>query len=115
MIVGHKKDLESVKVTHPEAKNALMKVLVSPSEGWESHVMRIFELAEGGHTPKHTHPWPHINYVIRGKGSMHLDGKDYVIEAGSFAYVPSEAIHQFRNVGTEKLELMCIVPTEGHQ
>lgn len=115
MIVSHKRDVEGKKIENPEVKNALMKVLVSPKEGWKGHVMRVVELEEGGYTPRHTHPWPHINYVIGGKGVLHIDGEDNEIEAGSFAYVPSGKLHQFMNKGKERFEFICIVPEEGHK
>ena len=114
MIVGHKSQLQKTKVTHPEAKDATMQVLISPQEGWEGYVMRIFEVAPGGFTPKHDHPWPHINYVIRGKATLLLEGDLQALSAGSYAYVPAGTLHQFQNTGEEPFELMCIVPEEGH-
>lgn len=115
MIVSHKNKVEGKKVDHPEVKDAMMKVLVSPKEGWEGNVMRVFTLEEGGYTPRHSHPWPHINYIISGKGTLHLDGEDHDLEAGSFAYVPADKLHQFQNKGNEKFEFICIVPEEGHK
>ncbi|MTI46433.1 cupin domain-containing protein [Sporosalibacterium faouarense] len=115
MIVSHKRNVNGTKLESPEVKNALMKVLISPKEGWEGHVMRIIELEEGGYSPRHTHPWPHINYIISGKGILHLDGEDNELEAGSFAYVPAGKLHQFKNNGSEKFEFICIVPEEGHK
>lgn len=115
MIVSNKNNLEGKKIDNPEVKDALMKVLISPKEGWEGNVMRVFELGEGGHTPKHTHPWPHINYIISGMGSLHLDGEEHDLEAGSFSYVPAGKLHQFQNKGKEKFEFICIVPEEGHK
>ena len=114
MIVSHKDKLEAALVNSPEAKGADIKVLVSPKEGWEGHVMRVLSVEEGGYTPRHSHPWPHINYIISGKGSLFLDGKENEIQAGSYAYVPSGEIHQFQNTGQGKLEFICIVPEEGH-
>jgi len=115
MIVSHKDKVEGIKIDNPKVKDAAMKVLVSPKEGWEGHVMRVMELGQGGYTPRHSHPWPHINYIIKGKGSIHIDGEDYPLEAGSFAYVPSGKLHQFSNQGEDTFEFMCIVPEEGHQ
>ncbi len=114
MIVAHKDKLEGIKVTNPEAKGAEMKVLITPEEGWKGHVMRIFTIEPGGFTPRHNHPWPHINYIINGKGKLFLDGKENDIEKGSYAYVPSGETHQFQNTGQETLEFICIVPEEGH-
>ena len=114
MVISHKNKLNGIKVENPEAKGAEMKVLVSPKEGWEGHVMRVFAIEEGGFTPRHSHPWPHINYIIGGKGTLFLEGKENEIEAGSYAYVPAGETHQFQNTGSEKLEFICIVPEEGH-
>lgn len=114
MIISNKNDVKKVKVENPAVKDTNMQVLISPKEGWEGHVMRIFEVEAGGYTPKHTHPWPHINYIIKGKGKLHFNGEDNNIEEGSFAYVPANAEHQFKNIGEGKLEFICIVPEEGH-
>lgn len=113
MIVGKCSELLGTRMDNPQIKNAVKKVLVSPQEGWEGYVMRVFDLGEGGYTPKHSHPWPHINYILKGKGILHLDGKDYAIEEGSYAYVPNDKIHQFTNSGPETLSFICIVPEEG--
>jgi len=114
MIVSHKDNVKGVKLEGPQIKDATMKVLVSPKEGWEGHVMRLFQLEVGGHTPRHVHPWPHINYIVSGKGRLHLDGKDIEVEAGSYAYVPEDKLHQFENIGNETFEFICIVPEKGH-
>ena len=72
--------------------------------------MRIFTLEKGGFTPEHTHNWPHINYIIEGKGLLFLDGNKYTVEKGYVAYIPSDSIHQFKNAGDEKFAFICIVP-----
>lgn len=113
MIVSHEREVLGTHLNSSETKNVLKKVLVSPHEGWEGYVMRSFELGKDGYTPKHMHAWPHINYITYGKGILHLDGTDYEVEAGSFAYVPGGKIHQFRNAGTEPFSFICIVPEEG--
>lgn len=115
MAIGHMKELEGVKMNHPAVKEATMKVAISPKEGWEGHVMRIMEVGPGGYTPKHNHPWPHINYVIEGNGSLLLEGEEQTIQAGSYAFVPPGELHQFKNTGNETLKFICIVPEEGHQ
>lgn len=115
MIVSHEKNIKGINVNHPEVKNAVMKAIISPKEGWEGHVMRIMELEEDGYTPRHSHPWQHINYMIEGEGILHLDGKDYEVEAGSYAYVPANKIHQFSNRGKGKFRFICIVPEKGHK
>lgn len=113
-MVGHVKDLVNKKLESPLVQHASMKVLVSKEEGWDNHVMRVLELGKDGYSPKHEHPWPHINYMIEGKGELMIDGTVYPVEAGSYAYVPENTLHQFRNAGDKPFKFICIVPSEGH-
>lgn len=115
MIVSHEKKVSSEKIINPEVKNAFMQTLISPKEGWEGYVMRILQLEEGGYSPKHSHAWPHINYILEGKGTLFIQNEENIIEKGSYAYVPSNALHQFKNTGHEPLKFICIVPEEGHK
>ncbi len=115
MIVGNLKDLEAKELISPEIKNARMKVLVSPENGWDDYVMRVIEVEKDGYTPKHAHPWPHINYIISGKAELMIDHQIYPITQESYAYVPKDTIHQFRNVGEDTFKFICIVPKEGHK
>lgn len=114
MIVAHEKDVPAMAMQSPEVKAAAMKALISPREGWEGYVMRVIELGQGGYSPKHTHDWPHINYILEGSGSLHINGKDTLVEAGSYAYVPAGSLHQYKNEGSGKFRFICIVPQEGH-
>ena len=92
-----------------------MKVLVSPKEGWEGYVMRVVQVGTDGYTPKHKHPWPHINYVIKGEGELFIKDKIHKVQAGSYAFVPENEMHQFKNIGNEDFEFICIVPERGHK
>lgn len=114
MIVGNFNELSALKINSPEAKDAYMKVLVSPTEGWQDHVMRVIELEGFGYSPKHIHDWPHINYVIEGTGTLLIENILYPITAGSYAYVPENILHQFSNTSSEPLKFICIVPSKGH-
>jgi quercetin dioxygenase-like cupin family protein len=114
-MIGHLDQLEKKVLTSSEVKNASIKVLVSPKEGWDGYVMRVLEVEKEGYTPKHQHPWPHINYIIEGDAELMIDGKVEKITAGSYAYIPGDTIHQFRNVGDKTFKFICIVPEEGHK
>lgn len=115
MFISDTDIIKAMEVNNPSVKNTSMKVLIGPDEGWDSHVMRVFEIEEGGYSPQHSHPWPHINYVIEGEGSLFSNGEEKPIKKGSVAFIPSEEIHQFKNSGKEKLVFICIVPKEGHK
>lgn len=113
-MIKHLEEQTAKVFDSPEVKNASMKVMVDPSMGWDSHVMRMMEVGVGGYTPKHSHPWPHINYMVEGEGTLLLNGEEVPVKAGSYAFVPGNELHQFRNTGDKPFKFICIVPTEGH-
>jgi quercetin dioxygenase-like cupin family protein len=113
MFVGHEKTIAKICPEAPGMANVIKQVLVGPEQGWEGWVMRLFTLGKEGHSPRHSHPWPHINYVVSGQGVLYLDGENYDMQSGSVAYVPRGAEHTFSNCGTEDFAFICIVPEEG--
>jgi len=113
-MVGHISDLNRIHLNPSVTKEASMKVLVSENEGWKDHVLRVVEVGKDGYTPKHKHPWPHINYFLEGSGQLEIGGMIHEVKAGSYAFVPGDTLHQFRNNSDETLKFICIVPKEGH-
>lgn len=89
------------------------QLLISGAEGWDGWALRLFEVAPAGHTPRHTHPWPHINVVVSGEGVLRVDGVDHPIEPGASGFIPAGSTHQFTNTGDAPLEFVCIVPEVG--
>jgi len=112
-MIGHVRSIEGQALEGDGIEQVVKRLLVGPADGWEGWALRLFELAPGGHTPRHRHAWPHIDYVTAGHGTLHLDGVDNPLEAGSFAYVPAGATHQFSNAGDDTFAFLCIVPQEG--
>jgi quercetin dioxygenase-like cupin family protein len=112
-MVGHVADVAGQSLSGQDIEKVVKRLLVGPNDGWQGWALRLFELEAGGHTPRHDHPWPHINYITEGCGTLHLDGVDHEVDEGSFAYVPAGATHQFRNTGADTFAFICIVPEEG--
>jgi len=112
-MVGRVTEVEGMPLSGEDMRNVVKRLLVGPSDGWQGWAMRLFELGPNGHTPRHRHAWPHIDFVTEGRGTLHLDGVDHPIAAGSFAYVPAGSTHQFSNAGPGTLAFICIVPEEG--
>ncbi|SHK86527.1 cupin domain-containing protein [Desulforamulus aeronauticus] len=113
MFINHVNNIEKITMNAPGVNGATKQTLIGPAQGWEGWVMRQFSLAGGGHTPRHSHPWPHINYVLSGKGVLFLGGQEHTLEPGSVAYVPGDVEHQFMNKEEQELSFICIVPEEG--
>ena len=112
-MVGHVSDVAGQSLSGQDIEKVVKRLLVGTDDGWQGWALRLFELEAGGHTPRHDHPWPHINYICEGCGTLHLDGVDHEVDEGSFAYVPAGATHQFRNTGADTFAFICIVPEEG--
>jgi len=56
MIVSHIDQVAMKAMQGPEVEKAWKQVCISPTEGWDGYVMRVFELEPGGKAPAHTHP-----------------------------------------------------------
>ncbi len=111
-VVGGKDDAPAREMTGEGLLDVTKRVLVSPAEGWDGWVMRLFDVGPGGHTPRHSHAWPHINFVASGTGELFLDGVLHPLAPGSYACVPGGHEHQFI-AGDGSLSFVCIVPAEG--
>ena len=115
MIIGNKDDIEFIIPNDDSVKGAGIKKIIGPEEGWEDYVMRIVKLDPEGNSFDHKHPWPHINYYIKGKGILTIEGDEYEVKEGDYSLVPANKQHQWRTLSKERLEFICIVPKEGHQ
>lgn len=114
-VINKSDNLERKEMLYPNVKHAFMKVLIGPDQGWGDHVMRQMELEAGGYSPLHAHPWPHINYVVSGQGTIEMDGEIQSVTAGDYAFIPADTIHQFKNSGDKTFTFLCIVPKDGHK
>lgn len=114
MVISHASLVEGDVFNIGGAKDVLRKVLISEKEGWNDYVMRLFEVGEGGCSPRHSHDWPHIIFVVNGKGTIHMDGKDNEVKNGSYAFIPGGMEHQLLNTGNDIFSFICIVPPEGN-
>jgi quercetin dioxygenase-like cupin family protein len=53
--------------------------------------------------------------MVEGSGVLMIEGEKHPVTQGSYAFVPANADHQFRNTGQAPFRFICIVPKEGHQ
>ncbi len=110
MFVSNTEDIKSEEVGETGAVNAWKQSLVGPEQGWPGYEMRLFTLKNKGNSPRHVHQWPHINYVVRGKGVLYLEGKEYPLTEGAVAFVPGNTEHQYRSLSEEEFAFICIIP-----
>lgn len=97
---------------HP-ARSVTGRVVIGKADGAGRFTMRVFELAPGGHTPRHEHGWEHEIFVHEGAGEVFRDEEWVGIGKGSVVFVPAGEPHQIRNTGPAALVFVCLVPADA--
>ncbi len=106
-------DIKLEKVAMEGVRDVTKAVVIGPEQGWEKNALRVFRIAPGGFTPHHDHDWEHVNYIIKGKGTLTIGEETFQVAANDFAFVPPGMSHQFRNPFDEDFEFICIIPSTG--
>jgi len=110
MKIAHYEQMEAVPVNADGAANCTMRCLIGPDDAAPSFSMRHFEIAPGGHTPKHAHAHEHEVFILEGEGVAVGGDRDYPIRPGVAIFVPPNQMHQFRNTGNTALKFLCLMP-----
>jgi len=110
MYAAQWKDIEGKTVTDPGAEGVTIRVLMGDNVGAPTFTMRHLEIAPGGRTPFHAHPWEHEVYVLSGTGKVRQKGGERKVGPGSFVYVPPDEEHNFENAGEAPFTFLCVIP-----
>ena len=95
------------------AKGVAGRVVIGKADGAPSFCMRVFEVAAGGQTPRHSHAWEHEMFFHAGEGEVLSDGNWTRVAPGTAVFVPGGAEHQVRNAGGVPLVFVCLVPSSA--
>lgn len=76
-----------------------------------NYALRVIEVAPGGHTPDHTHPYEHENFVVEGEGRVLLGDTWRDVGAGSVIFVPAGLRHTYVNASDTPFRFLCGIPT----
>ena len=63
----------------------------------------------GGSTLNHYLEQSETYYIIRGTGTMYLDGEAHRVQAGSTYYIPPRCQQWLKNDGDERIEFLVMV------
>lgn len=102
--------IQAAPVEQEGAAGCRMRCLIGEPDGAPSFSMRQFEVAPGGHTPKHSHGHEHEVFVLEGNGVVLGGSTEYPLRPGTAVFVPPNQVHQFRNTGTSPLKFLCLIP-----
>ncbi|MFP4355374.1 MAG: cupin domain-containing protein [Phycisphaerae bacterium] len=110
MYIRKADDIAAAPVEMKGAHDVKIRLLVAQDQQAPNFYMRQFDVAPGGCTPEHSHPWEHECYILSGQATMTTAEGDRTVSAGDVLYVAPDEIHQFRNTGSEELKFLCLVP-----
>lgn len=110
MKVQNHREVEAKPVDMEGASGCEVRWLVGESDGAPNFAMRQFEVAPGGHTPRHSHPYEHEVYVLEGDGVVYEGDVEHPFTTGDVIFVAPGDVHQFRNTGDVPMKFLCMVP-----
>lgn len=87
--------------------------LLGERDGAPNFAMRQFEVAPGGFTPRHSHPYEHEVFILEGRGEVFEGDSPHPLAAGDVVFVKPDEVHQFRNTGDVPLKFLCLVPNSA--
>lgn len=106
-------DVPKNSVTVEGAADCQVQILVGGDDRAPNFVMRKFEVAPGGHTPKHFHGYEHEIYVLEGHGTVVDGDEEKPLAAGDVLLVEPDDVHQFKNTGGTPLKFLCLIPNSA--
>ena len=84
------------EITVDGAKGVKMRTVIGKKDGASNFDMRIISFEPGGQSPNHSHDYEHEICIIKGQGSVEVDGKKVDLKPGDVVYVPANADHHFQ-------------------
>lgn len=87
-------------------------VIDDDHDGAPNYALRVIEVAPGGHTPEHVHPFEHENFVLEGVGRVLIESDWEPVIAGSVVFVPAGVRHTYVNTGDKPLRFLCGIPVK---
>ncbi len=113
MKVQHHCQVEEQRVEMKGASGCTVRWLVGEADKAPNFAMRQFEVAPGGYTPRHSHPYEHEVYVLDGGGVVIEGDVEHRLSTGDVVYVAPGDVHQFRNTGDRPLKFLCLIPNSA--
>jgi quercetin dioxygenase-like cupin family protein len=114
MKITRLEETEKTRMNMDGAKEVWKQIPIAKADGTPNFSLRVFTVMPGGHTPYHTHPFEHLNYVIDGQGAVVMaNGHERPVNKGDFILVLPDEKHQYKNTAsTDPLVIICGVPKE---
>jgi quercetin dioxygenase-like cupin family protein len=110
MKIEHYKETPPDEVGEVGASGLTVRWVISEKDGAPNFSMRVFEVAPGGYSPYHSHPWEHEVFILTGNGVVVQEGDTVPLFRGDVLFIPPGETHQLKNNSDETLEFICLIP-----
>jgi quercetin dioxygenase-like cupin family protein len=87
-----------------------VRYLIVEEFGAPNFELRYFELEKGSVSSLDRHPYEHEVFVIKGSGTLELEGTAYDLREGDAVLIEPNERHQLMQRGEETFGFLCIVP-----
>jgi mannose-6-phosphate isomerase-like protein (cupin superfamily) len=95
------KDGSTIRELHHTALQSLAEATLEPDEATTRHYHRASE---------------EIYFVLKGSGSLEVDGETRTVRPGDAVLIPPGAWHTLENTGTSELRILCAcAPPYSHE
>ncbi len=113
--IAHYSEVKPSEVEMEGAMGVNIRWLIGDKDQPPNFQMRLFEVAPGGHSPFHDHPWEHEVFILEGSGKLKYRQQEHGFEAGYFILVPPGEKHSFINTGDDTLKFLCLIPNKKQE
>ena len=106
------KDYQAYRISSKD--NNRLAIIFDPNNANDSLTVCVEIFDVGGATPPHRHNLAtEMFFVLQGEGMAVCDGKEVSLHSGDSILMPKTGTHYLKNIGSERLYLLCImVPNE---
>ncbi len=109
-VISHYDSIDSQQFDGDVVKGVTGRIAIGQEDGAPNFCMRIFTIAPGGYTPRHSHDWEHEILIHAGSGQVLKEGEWTDVTSGSVVFIPGNEEHQFRNNSDGDLVFACLIP-----
>lgn len=75
--------------------------------------MGLYTLPAGSEDPQQPHGEDEVYYVVSGQATLHVEGEERPVQAGSLVYVAAQATHYFHDIDEDLVVLVFFAPAES--
>lgn len=89
----------------------ILREILHPKNGLKiKYSLAWFKVLPKQKTAKHSLKSSEIYYIISGRGSMNIDGKEFDVKTNDTVYIPPNAIQCIQNLSEkEEIIALCVV------